>query len=142
MSGQGENTQCDKKSPLTVLKYLVLELAHLREVWNLYLSHAHLQKKEEENHLDPGKGNLPIQGPFVVCVMSYYLFSMICETKVTVFLLCVYLYPLEAKVLYSYDNSLLLYVQHAMLLFLIIRTSWHKYNNDGNGSCMPELDAM
>lgn len=100
------------------------------------------KKKEEENHLDPDKGTVPTQGPFVLCVMSYYLFSMICETRATIVLLCVYLYPLEAKVLHSYDNRLLLYVQHTMLLFLRIRTSWHKYNNDGNGSCMPELDAM
>lgn len=100
------------------------------------------KKKGEENDFEAGKSTCPIQVPFVVCLMSYYLFSMRCEVGVTLFLLCVYLYPLEAKVLHSCDNSLLLYVQHAMLLFLIIRTSWHKYNNDGNGSCMPELDAM
>lgn len=147
MSGQGENIQCDKKFPLTIQKYLLLELAHLRGVRSIKLLSLPCpppkkKKKREENHFDPGKGTSPIQVPFAVFLMSYYLFSMRCEVGVTLFLLCVYLYPLEAKVLHSYDNSLLLYVQHAMLLFLIIRTSWHKYNNDGNGSCMPELDAM
>lgn len=29
-----------------------------------------------------------------------------------------------------------------MLLLLITKTSWHKYNRDGNGSCMPELHAV
>lgn len=47
--------------------------------------------------------------------MSFYLFSMRCEVGVILDLLCVYLYPLEAKVLHSYDNSLLLYIQHSML---------------------------
>lgn len=74
--------------------------------------------------------------------MSYYLSSATCEVGATLFLLYRYLYPLEAKVLNFYDNSLLFHVHHAKLLFLIIRTSWHKYNNDGNRSCMPELDAM
>lgn len=99
-------------------------------------------KNGEENHTGPGKGIFHIQVPFVVCLMSYYLFSVTCEVGDTLFLLCGYLYPFEAKVLNSFDDSLLLYVQHVKLLFLIIRTSWHKYSNDGNGSCMPELDAM
>lgn len=99
-------------------------------------------KKGEEYHNGPGKGTFHIQVPFVVCLMGYYLLSATCVVGVALFLLYGCLYPLEAKVLHLYDNSLLLYVQHVKLLFLIIRTSWHKYNNDGNGSCMPELDAM
>lgn len=98
--------------------------------------------KREENHPGPGKVTFHTQVPFVVCLMSYHLFSVTREVGATLFLLYGYLYPLEAKVLHSYDNSLLLHVQHAKLPFLIIRTSWHKYNTDGNGSCMPELDAM
>lgn len=99
-------------------------------------------KKGEEYHTGPSKGTFHIQVPFVVCLMSYYLFSATSEVGATLFLLYGYLYPLEAKVLRLYDNSLLLHVQHAKLLFLIIRNSWQKYNNDGNGSCMHELDAM